>query len=213
MNESEPKQPDGLPETISDFLRIVVPKLESLGLPYYVTGSVASTFYSVARFTHDVDVVVRLEPHEADAFCQAFADDWFYIEPTAVRYAVQRREMFNVIMAESGFKLDVIVADHSSYSNSQFHRARRMTYRDSFSVMMASPEDIIVSKLRFYDLGGSAKHLNDIAKVVAANQGQLETEYIEGWANNWGVLDIWHRVLRDMNPEATEPPGGPRRDA
>jgi len=45
----------------SDLLRHLVNVFESLGIRYFVTGSVASIFYGEPRFTNDIDVVADIE--------------------------------------------------------------------------------------------------------------------------------------------------------
>lgn len=43
-----------------ELLRTVTRVLEDLGLPYLVTGSMATIYYGEPRFTVDIDVVVDL---------------------------------------------------------------------------------------------------------------------------------------------------------
>lgn len=44
----------------SDFLRLVAEKLDRLGIPYAVTGSMACIVYGEPRQTNDIDVVVKI---------------------------------------------------------------------------------------------------------------------------------------------------------
>ena len=39
----------------SELLRFVASTLEKLGVPYFVTGSMATVFYGEPRFTNDID--------------------------------------------------------------------------------------------------------------------------------------------------------------
>lgn len=40
-----------------DLLKYMVKAFESLGIRYFITGSIASIFYGEPRFTNDIDVV------------------------------------------------------------------------------------------------------------------------------------------------------------
>ena len=46
-------------------LHAVVARLEGAGIPYMLTGSLASTFYAKPRMTRDIDMVVELEVGDA----------------------------------------------------------------------------------------------------------------------------------------------------
>ena len=48
--------------TEEQVLTHIVRALESLGIPYMVTGSVASSFHGKPRTTHDADVVIDPTP-------------------------------------------------------------------------------------------------------------------------------------------------------
>ena len=44
-----------------EVLRIITGRLESAGIGYMVTGSIAMNYYAVPRMTRDIDVVVELQ--------------------------------------------------------------------------------------------------------------------------------------------------------
>ena len=59
---------------------------------------------------------------------------------------------------------------------------------------MASPEDSVLSKLEWaMKAGGSEKQLQDAAGVVEVNP-RLDRNYIERWAAELKVLDLWQRI-------------------
>ncbi|MFM9960057.1 MAG: hypothetical protein ACKV2Q_02395 [Planctomycetaceae bacterium] len=64
---------------------------------------------------------------------------------------------------------------------------------DGFS---ASPEDIILSKMRYYKEGGSEKHLRDIAGILCVWAIDVDRDYIANWAQRLKVSDVWESVLR-----------------
>ncbi len=45
----------------SELLRYVVAVIERLGVPYLVTGSVATIFFGEPRFTNDIDIIKKME--------------------------------------------------------------------------------------------------------------------------------------------------------
>ena len=59
-----------------------------------------------------------------------------------------------------------------------------------------APEDVILFKLQFYRKGGevSQKHPIDIAKMLVVVGSELDVDYIERWAADLGLLDLWRRL-------------------
>jgi hypothetical protein len=55
----------------SKLLERLAQTLESLRIPYLITGSMATIAYGEPRFTNDIDVVVRLASHQIDELCSA----------------------------------------------------------------------------------------------------------------------------------------------
>jgi len=58
-----------------------------------------------------------------------------------------------------------------------------------------TPEDSILSKLEWAQKsGGSEKQLADVAGVVEIQGPRLDGAYVEHWAQELGLLDLWLRV-------------------
>jgi hypothetical protein len=180
----------------SELLRRGVAVLERLSLPYYVTGSMASMRYGEARLTNDVDIVVELAPSAVHAFCASFPEEDFYVSEDAARAAAVNGGQFNVIWPEAGLKIDVIVVLPDDPKRSRFARARPLPIDGGGSAMFASPEDSIISKLDFHQLGESEKHLRDIASILKVRGDQLDLGSIDAWASDHGLTDVWNELRR-----------------
>lgn len=60
---------------------------------------------------------------------------------------------------------------------------------------MASPEDVVLSKLEWARRGGgSERQLRDVRGVLAVRQGALDVGYIERWLDVLGVRELWGQV-------------------
>ncbi len=59
----------------------------------------------------------------------------------------------------------------------------------------AAPEDVILGKLWYYQVGGSEKHLRDIAAMLQVSGHEIDMAYIEHWAQQLGVTEEWRTVL------------------
>ncbi len=174
-----------------DLLRFLVAALERLQLRYFVTGSTVTIFYGEPRFTNDIDVVVELTADTVVEFCRQFPEDEFYVSLEAAVDAVHRHSMFNIIQPRSGLKVDVIVPAPSAFNLMRFARARRVQAGDGWDASFSSPEDAILKKMEFHREGGSDKHLRDIASMLRTSGHQIDTTYIEHWAETLGLTEIW----------------------
>ena len=66
--------------------------------------------------------------------------------------------------------------------------------RPGVRVPLASPEDTILSKLEWANKAGrSEKQIDDAAGVLAVNPG-LDRRYVDKWARELGVLDLWREI-------------------
>jgi hypothetical protein len=186
-----------------DLLRILVGTLERLQLDYLVTGSMATIAYGEPRLTNDLDVVIALPIERVESFCDAFPEEDFYLSRDAVRDAVLHRRQFNIIHFASGLKVDVIIPADDDFERSRKQRGKALAIGPDWEARFASPEDVILRKLQYFQKGGSEKHLRDIAGVFKIQGTRLDIGYITEWAERLGVSEIWKELLQRMSDDQT----------
>jgi hypothetical protein len=170
--------------------------LKSRAIPYFVTGSVASTVYSEARFTNDIDVIVELTPGMIDSFCSAFPEPEYICYKPAVVKAVENKFQFNILHPTSGLKIDVIISSNSDFDKSRFSRSQSHPYSSSELISFSSPEDVILMKLVYYKEGESSKHIDDIAKILATLGDKVDIQYVQKWAAKLNVIGEWKNFFQ-----------------
>jgi hypothetical protein len=183
-----------------ELLTYVVHALESAGIDYMVTGSIVSSLQGEPRLTHDIDFVVAIERDRIPRLLESFPTPRFYIDPPAVREAVETAGMFNVVDAEEGGKIDFWLIRDDPFDRSRFGR-KYVENMFGARVNVSRPEDTILAKLWWSRLsGGSEKSLQDAVRVFEVQTGVLDRGYLESWAERLGVSDLLARVEQ----EATE---------
>src|SRR3712207_4810944 len=95
-------------KTELDVLRDVSERLESGGVAFMLTGSMAMNYYAQPRMTRDIDLVVKLAVDQMDLFMGLFESE-YYVDRQTVANAIVRRSVFNLIHNESIIKFDCIV--------------------------------------------------------------------------------------------------------
>lgn len=175
----------------------VVETFDRLGLPYLVTGSVASSFHGEPRATHDADVVVALTEEAIPPLKRSLSEPTFYFEPRAAHDAIVSRGMFNILSVETGDKVDCWMLTDSEFDRSRLER-RRSERLFGRLISIQSAEDTIISKLLWAkESGGSEKQLSDVRAIIRLRSGEFDEAYIERWIGSLGLDDLWRRCVCD----------------
>lgn len=153
--------------------------LDTLKIPYMLSGSVAMNFYADPRTTQDIDIVVEMQDYDVPSFVKML-DDKFYYFQEGIYTEIRRKGMFNIIDFESGFKVDFIIRQKNLYEQIKFQNSRKVKY-STIDLQIISPEDLIISKLQWIQVLESEKQKNDIVNLL--DNEQLDLEYIKYWCN------------------------------
>jgi hypothetical protein len=175
-------------ELLADCLR----RLNGLGLPYMLTGSMASNFWGVPRTTHDLDFVLSFEQNRAAELVAAFEDD-YALEAASVRSAFRKPHMFNAIDRRSALKVDFWMLRRVPFEETMFARRLQVTLFGE-PAWIATAEDTLLHKLYWNAITPSERQLGDAAGIVAVQGAELDGNYLELWARELGVA----AVLRDL---------------
>jgi len=172
-------------------LKLVTRRLEDAGIPYMITGSIAAGHYAQPRFTRDIDLVVELQPGDAERLAALFGNE-FECDVDAIRTAIARESLFNLIHTDAIVKVDFVVRRSTLYRLEEFRR-RRSVLVDGQAVWIVSPEDLILSKLLWAKDSHSELQLRDVRHIIAA-QPELDWPYVEQWAKDSSVVDLLREV-------------------
>ena len=174
----------------------VIRLLEQLNIRYMIGGSLASMAYGEPRLTMDMDVVAELSADQARQLASSLGPEWYADEQSMVE-ALRQRGHFSLIHPSSGTKVDFFVPRPSARSRSQSARRQRQFFDPPQQTWCASPEDVILHKLGYHLMGGSAKHLEDIRGILRVSGELLDLELIQREAQALGVADLWQQLLNE----------------
>jgi hypothetical protein len=179
--------------TLAEVLADIPSRLDRAGIPYMVTGSIASTLHGVPRLTLDLDVVIDPTPEALRRFLDALPPDKFYVDHEAARQALRERGQFNMIEPATGWKVDLLIRKDRAFSREEFER-RRQAEIAGVPIYVATAEDMIVVKLEWAGESGSDRQLADVAGILAVSGPHLDLVYVERWVAELGLSDAWSRV-------------------
>ncbi len=176
---------------------VVANILDTLAIPYLVGGSVASSLLGEPRSTQDIDVVADLHPEKVSPLIQALRPR-FYVSEEAIQEAIRYQSFFNLIDNESLGKIDIFILKDEPFNQIEFQRRQPRVVRQEpeQSIVLPTPEDIILQKLMWYRMGhGSEKQWRDILGVMKLQGSQLNFDYLNHWAETLRLTDLLAQAL------------------
>ncbi len=175
--------------TPPDLLRLFIEPLEGIGIPYMITGGVASVVYGDPRFTRDIDIVLELRGHQVGRLEAAFAGADFYVPPPETlqeEAARLRGGHFNLIHRDTALRADVYLAGDDPLHAWALRRRRRVEL-EALSIWLAPPEYVILRKLEYYRASGSERHLRDVAMMLHVSGDLLDPAALPRWIEELGL--------------------------
>ena len=184
----------------SELLKRVVDVLDASGIPYMVTGSVVSSLQGEPRSSHDIDIVVLLPLGAVPALLHAFPSPDFYLSEDAIKDALAHQSQFNLLSLNDGEKVDFWLLTAEPFDQSRFARKYEVDF-SGMRLQVSSPEDTILAKLRWCKLsGGSEKQFTDALRVFELQREKLDLAYLNHWAAQLGVEDLWGEIQAKATP-------------
>jgi hypothetical protein len=153
-----------------------------LEIPHYITRGVAAATYGEPRTTRDLDMVITLSLDRLDTMVERLENEGFYI-PGVEDLRSGRLQTLGITHQETIARADLMLAGSSSFEQEQFNRRRAIKIPNRGTLYLASPEDIILNKLRWREQSQSEKQWRDILGILKVQGQTLDLDYLNQQAN------------------------------
>jgi len=177
---------------------LVTDAFQELGVRYAVGGSLSSSLHGMMRSTLDVDIVADMRPEHIQPLVAVLSPE-FYVDHEMMRDAIENHGSFNLIHYETAFKVDVFLPKPRPFDQVQLERRAPATVATDpeRSLYVTSAEDVILSKLEWYRMGGevSDRQWRDVLGVLKTRAGGIDLDYLRHWAEELGVSELLDRAL------------------
>jgi len=169
--------------------------LEKLKIPYVVTGGMAVLIWGRPRFTADIDIAIEIKPAGVKDLVKALRDLGHagYVDEEVANETVRVGGEFNFIDGTTGIKVDFWVSINEIFDLSRFKR-RVVKEILGQKIYFTSPEDLILSKLKWFKESGSNRHLEDAESVLKISGSELDMDYLKIWTEKLGVMDEFGKL-------------------
>jgi hypothetical protein len=166
--------------------------LKSAAIPYYVTGGIAAIAHGEPRATIDLDVVIAINLPQLPALVAQLESQGFYVASLPDVMAGRLR-CLNLTHIETIENVDLMIAGEGEYERLKFERCRLYEVPGG-EVAIASPEDVIISKLLWRKESRSDKQWRDILGILKVQQEKLDFGYLNQWAQHFDLVDDWQEA-------------------
>ena len=184
--------------TAEDFFRRISGLLEQAGIPHMLTGSFASSVHGMSRGSADIDFVIAADVAAIRRLLNQLPEKDFYSELNQALEACRRNSMFNAVDHVTGLKIDFIFLKSRDFSQEEFRR-RKQAIVWGISLYVATPEDIVLSKLEWAKVGKSSRQIEDAAGILKVRADELDIPYIEKWVSELGLNAEWGRARQSAD--------------
>ena len=166
-----------------------------LGIQYYVTGGIASTTYGEPRFTSDLDVVINTSGDDLYSLVTTLETDGFYV-PGVDDAVSGRMKTLQITDQETIERADLVIANNGEWDLVKFNRRQLID-----GIYLASPEDVILNKLRWGKQSQSEKQWRDVLGVLKVQHNNLDFNYMQKWASRLGLVEDLEKAIGETGLE------------
>jgi hypothetical protein len=163
---------------------------------FHLTGGITSIAYGEPRMTQDVDIVVDNEAimPQLDSFLNSLRTSDFLFDEAAIRIAIDKRQMFQLLDSVEALKLDIYPRE---LIPGELERSNSLELFDGITIPIASLSDTAISKLIWISKGShkSRRDLRHLFRIATPDQRYA----IEKLATKFSLEDLLSEVLSESD--------------
>lgn len=179
-------------------VREVVTALNELGIPYMAVGSISSNIHGIARLTNDADFVLQLAPGHLTTLAARLGSG-YRLDPQGGFESVTFTTKYVLDVIGSKFKFELFELSDDPYDRERFRR-RMSGSVVGLTAWVATPEDVVVQKLRWYQISDRQKDWLDLQGVLLVQGDRLDWPYIESWCDRHGSRQHLDQLRATLPP-------------
>ena len=178
----------------NDIVAKVIAALDRAKIPFMVVGSFSSNVYGVERTTQDADFVMQLEPLSINHLIRELGPD-FKLDPQLGFETVTMTSRYIATHIDPLFKIEFFLLSDDAHDLTRFGK-RRIEQLHATPLPLPTPEDVIITKLRWSKGGKRTKDIEDVKNVLAVqNPANLDLPYIRHWTTLHATRDLFENLL------------------
>src|SRR5438309_695525 len=145
-------------------VREVVIALNELGIPYMAVGSVSSNVHVIGRLTNDADVVLQLAPGQLTTLASRLGPG-YRLDSQGSFESVTFTTKYVLEVVGGKFRFELFDLSDDPYDQERFRRRVAGSVL-GITTWVATPEDVVIQKLRWYQIARRQKDWDDVQGVL-----------------------------------------------
>jgi hypothetical protein len=117
----------------------------------------------------------------------------FSLNPQMSFETITATTRFELRHVRSGFKIELFLLSDDPHDIERFQRRRRDSVMGRV-IWLPTPEDVIVTKLRWSQAGKRTKDVDDVRNVIAVQGERIDWEYVQRWCDVHGTRELLERI-------------------
>lgn len=184
--------------SIYDATFAVIEALDQGAVPYMLSGSLASMYYSFPRSTTDADFVVDFDTVSLGELSDLLGSG-FRVDPQSGFELIggTRRNVIEIV--GTPFKIELFRLSEEPFDQERFKRRVQVELAGRM-VNLPTPEDVIVQKL----IWQRPKDREDLIGVMAVNWNSLDKTYLHKWCDDLGHRELFDELWRESQKIASD---------
>jgi hypothetical protein len=174
---------------------------DALGIPYMLVGSYSSNLYGRPRATADADFVLQITGDPIPELARRLGSD-YRIDPQMSFETVTSTMRYVATHPATAFKIEMFLLSDDAHDQSRFQRRRRLNF-EGVEVSLPTPEDVVITKLRWSLAGQRHKDVEDVRNVLDLMHSQLDLAYIRQWCDRHGTRELFERLLEESSDQGS----------
>lgn len=170
---------------------------EFYGIPYHLTGSLATSVYVNAQAAQGIEVVADIKFSQVPALVTRLKK-MYDVKEVAIREAIEQRSSFSLVHHDTLQKIEVLLPAYRAYSQIKQGRVQQSALEQgSRAFSVASPEDTILMLLERYQGGGQRfqRLWEAMVEILVMRGSTLDLAYLRLWAISLDVALLLEQAL------------------
>lgn len=175
----------------------VVDAAVAAGIPYMLTGSLASGVWGIPRSSKDADIVLEMERRRPDEIMRHLGPE-FVLDDQMSFETITGSMRWNLRVPSISFDIELFLLNPDDHHQSRFlRRVAKMHPVLRRELFIPTAEDVIIQKIRW----GRLKDQQDAIDVMAVQGAVLDWPYIESWCDKHGTRKLMEELRAAVPPD------------
>ncbi len=110
--------------------------------------------------------------------------------------AWRHQSMFNVLDTEVSWKIDFIFVPPTPFGRQEFRRRKPIEFQ-GIPLFIATPEDVILSKLQWVKMSESGRQIADVSALLKNIWENLDHNYLDQWLSELDLISQWNSAKQN----------------